>query len=160
MLVAAQNPCPCGYYGDPEHECTCSLNQISNYNKKVSGPISDRIDIKINVPRVKIDEIFDNSTGEKSEKIRERVENASLIQIKRQGKLNGKLSQKEVKKYIVLDEKVEEFLKIGAKKFKMSGRGINRVLKVSRTIADLKNNSKINIEDVAEAFQFRGDTYL
>ncbi|GAB6189316.1 YifB family Mg chelatase-like AAA ATPase [Marinitoga arctica] len=160
MLIAAQNPCPCGFYGDSEHECTCSLNQISNYNKKISGPISDRIDIKINVPRVKLDEMFDNVQGEKSEKIKERVKGASLLQIKRQGKLNGKLSQKEVKKYIFLDEKVEEFLKTGAKKFKMTGRGINRILKVSRTIADLKAHSKIEIEDIAEAFQFRGDTYL
>ncbi|WP_129407867.1 YifB family Mg chelatase-like AAA ATPase [Marinitoga lauensis] len=160
MLVAAQNPCPCGYYGDPEHECTCSLNQITNYNKRVSGPVYDRIDIRINVPRVKIDEMFNNVQGEKSEKIKERVEKASMIQIKRQGNLNGKLSQKEIKKYIILDDNVENFLKDAAKKFKLTGRGINRVLKVSRTIADLKNNVNITVEDIAEAFQFRGNSNI
>lgn len=157
MLVAAQNPCPCGYYGDPEHECTCSILQINNYNKKISGPIKDRIDIRINIPRVKIEEIFKDSTEEKSKSIRERVAIASKIQINRQGKLNGKLSQKEVKKYIFLENDAEEFLKSAAKKYKMTGRGVNRILKVSRTIADLKSNKNVTIEDVAEAFQFRGD---
>ncbi|SHF16728.1 magnesium chelatase family protein [Marinitoga hydrogenitolerans DSM 16785] len=160
MLVAAQNPCPCGYYSDNEHECSCSLNQILNYNKKVSGPIYDRIDIRIKVPRVKIDEMFVSSSEETSQAIKKRVEKASLIQIKRQGKLNGKLDQKEIKKYIKLDSKVESFLKNGAKKFKMTGRGINRILKISRTIADLKGLEKITIEDIAEAFQFRGDNNI
>ncbi|WP_047264807.1 YifB family Mg chelatase-like AAA ATPase [Marinitoga sp. 1155] len=157
MLIAAQNPCPCGYYGDPEHECTCTLNQINNYNRKISGPVYDRIDIRIKIERVKIDDIFSNINEESSATIRERVRKASYIQIKRQGKLNGKLTQKEVKKIIKLDESVESFLKTGAKKFKMTGRGINRILKVARTIADLKGSNKIKIEDIAEAFQFRGD---
>lgn len=156
MLIASQNPCPCGYYGDKEIECTCSLNQILNYNRKISGPILDRIDIRIDVPRVKIDELMSKEDGESSEKIKERVSKASQIQIKRQNKLNGKLSNKELKKFAALTEKAEDFLKQAAINLKLTARSVNRVVRISRTIADTFDSRNVEISHVSEALNYRG----
>jgi magnesium chelatase family protein len=156
MLISSQNPCPCGYYGDKEIECTCSLNQILNYNRKISGPILDRIDIRIDTPRVKIDELMSKEDGESSEKIKERVSKASQIQIKRQNKLNGKLSNKEVKKFAALTEKAEDFLKQAAINLKLTARSVNRVVRISRTIADTFDSKNVEISHVSEALNYRG----
>jgi magnesium chelatase family protein len=156
MLVAAQNPCPCGYYGDKEKECTCSMVQIMNYNKKISGPILDRIDIRISVPRVKIDELMSKDPAEKSENIKERVSKSALIQLKRQNKLNGKLNNKELKKFSNMSDKTEEFLKNTSKKLNLTARSVNRIIKVSRTIADMDEKKDIQIKHLAEAFNYRG----
>jgi magnesium chelatase family protein len=156
MLIASQNPCPCGYYGDKEIECTCSMNQIINYNKKISGPIMDRIDIRIDVPRVKIEELMSKEEGESSQEIKERVSKTAEIQIKRQGKLNGKLSNKELKKVANLTEKAEDFLKRAAMNLKLTARSVNRIIKISRTIADSFESSYVEINHVSEALNYRG----
>jgi magnesium chelatase family protein len=156
MLVASKNPCPCGYYGDKEKECVCSMNQINNYNKKISGPILDRFDIRINVPRVKIDELMSKDDGESSESIRNRVTKAAEIQIKRQGKLNGKLNNRELKKHLNLEETTEDFIKKASNNLKLTARSVNRVLKVSRTIADLDSSEKVEIKHITEALNYRG----
>ena len=156
MLVAAQNPCPCGYYGDKEKECTCSMVQILNYNKKISGPILDRIDLKISVPRVKINELMSKTTSESSEKIKERVSKTSKIQLKRQGKLNGKLSNSEMKTFLNISEKAEDFFKKSAIKLKLTARSVNRTLRVSRTIADSFESKTIEVSHISEALNYRG----
>ncbi len=156
MLVSSQNPCPCGYYGDKEKECTCNINQILNYNKKISGPILDRIDLRLEMPRVKIDELLSKEVGESSESIKSRILKTSEIQIKRQGKLNGKLNNKEIKLYTSLDLKTESFLKNAALNFKMTARSVNRILKVSRTIADSFESKNIEISHISEALNYRG----
>ncbi len=156
MLIASQNPCPCGYYGDKEIECTCSMNQIINYNKKISGPIMDRIDIRIDIPRVKIDDLMSKEEGESSQKIKERVSKTAEIQIKRQGKLNGKLSNKELKKVANLTEKAEDFLKRAATNLKLTARSVNRIIKISRTIADSFESKNVEINHVSEALNYRG----
>jgi len=156
MLIASQNPCPCGYYGDKEIECTCSMNQIVNYNKKISGPIMDRIDIRIDVPRVKIEELMSKEEGESSKKIKERVSKTAQIQIRRQGKLNGKLSNKELKKVANLTDKAENFLKQASMNLKLTARSVNRIIKISRTIADSFESRNIEINHVSEALNYRG----
>jgi magnesium chelatase family protein len=156
MLVASKNPCPCGYYGDKEIPCVCTINQINNYNKKISGPILDRFDMRINVPRVKIDELMSKEDEESSKSIRNRVTKAADIQIKRQGKLNGKLNNKELKNHLNLEESTENFIKKASKNLKLTARSVNRVLKVSRTIADLDSSEKVEIKHITEALNYRG----
>lgn len=155
MLVASKNPCPCGYYGDKEIPCVCTINQINNYNKKISGPILDRFDMRINVPRVKIDELMSKEDEESSESIRKRVTKAADIQIKRQGKLNGKLNNKELKNHLNLEESTENFIKKASKNLKLTARSVNRILKVSRTIADLDNSEKVGVKHITEALNYR-----
>lgn len=156
MLIASQNPCPCGYYGDKEIECSCSMNQIMNYNKKVSGPIMDRIDIRIEVPRVKIEELMSKEDGECSKKIKDRVSKTAEIQIRRQNKLNGKLTNKELKRYAYLEEKAEDFLRKAAISLQLTARSVNRIIKISRTIADSFDSKYIEISHVSEALNYRG----
>ncbi|HOO74853.1 MAG TPA: YifB family Mg chelatase-like AAA ATPase [Tepiditoga sp.] len=156
MLVAAQNPCPCGYYGDKEKECTCSLNSVLSYNRKISGPIMDRIDIIIDVPRVKIDELMEKASGETSSSIKERVTKCKNFQIMRQGKLNGKLTNKELKEYANMDSDAELFLKNAASVLKLSARSVNRVIRVSRTISDSFESGKILKNHISEALNYHG----
>lgn len=160
MLAAAMNPCPCGFYTDPNKECTCSPPQIQKYMAKISGPLLDRIDIHIEVPAVKYKELSSKASGEKSETIRHRVIRAREIQLKRFKDFkhiysNGDMGSKEIRQFCKLDEAGEELLKMAMTKLGLSARAYDRILKVSRTIADLENTEHIQPQHISEAIQYR-----
>lgn len=155
MLVAAMNPCPCGFYGDPKRECRCSPNMITKYRNRISGPLLDRIDIHVEVPAVKYKEMAGEATGEPSEKIRARVEYARVIQRDRFGHANARMSPKEIKEHCRLDEECSELLKMAMTELNLSARAYDRILKVSRTIADLDRSEKIQAQHLQEAIQYR-----
>lgn len=161
MLVAAMNPCPCGNYGEQSDVCTCPPWKVQKYLQKISGPIMDRIDIHLNVPRLKKDELLSGACGEPSEKIRERVCAARKIQRERFAgtgiSSNSKMPPKYIKKYCVMDDNAQELMKSAVSKLRMSGRTYDRILKTSRTIADLGNSEAIRSEHIAEAVQYRPD---
>jgi len=160
MLAAAMNPCPCGYFTDLNKECTCTPPSIQKYMAKISGPLLDRIDIHIEVPTVKYKELSTDAPAEKSETIRERVIRAREIQFNRFKDLkhvfnNGDMGSKEVRKYCKLDQAGEELLKMAMTKLGLSARAYDRILKVSRTIADIENSENILPQHVSEAIQYR-----
>ncbi|MDH7604057.1 MAG: YifB family Mg chelatase-like AAA ATPase [Melioribacter sp.] len=160
MLAAAMNPCPCGYFTDPSKECTCTTAQIQKYMSKISGPLLDRIDIHIEVPPVKFKELSSASTGEKSEEIRKRVVAARQIQLKRFEGLkniycNAHMGTKEIRKFCKLDSQSEELLKMAMTRLGLSARAYDRIIKVSRTIADLENSENILPQHISEAIQYR-----
>ncbi len=155
MLVAAMNPCPCGFYGDPKRECRCSPSMIQRYRNKVSGPLLDRIDIHIEVPAVKYKEMAGEATGEPSEKIRARVESARAIQRQRFGHANARMTPKEIKQHCRLDDECQELLKTAMTELNLSARAYDRILKVARTIADLEAAERIQPTHISEAIQFR-----
>jgi len=160
MLAAAMNPCPCGFFTDPNKECTCTSQSIQKYMAKISGPLLDRIDIHIEVPAVKYKELSANTSSEKSETIRERVIRSREIQLKRFNELpevftNGDMGSKEVRKFCKLDSSGEELLKMAMTKLGLSARAYDRILKVSRTIADLDNSENILSQHISEAIQYR-----
>lgn len=162
MLVGAMNPCPCGFLGDKEKDCTCSEFQIQRYRSKLSGPLLDRIDLVINVPRLTTEELINTKTeAEPSAKIRERVIKARKIQAKRYENegifTNSELNSKQIKKFCKVDEKTSEFLKVAAQKYQLSGRKFDRILKLSRTIADLNECENITLEHVTQALQYRSN---
>jgi magnesium chelatase family protein len=160
MLVAAMNPCPCGYFGDPKRECRCSPNAIQRYRNKVSGPLLDRIDLHVEVPAIKIKEMMGEGAGEPSEKIRARVEAARQIQRKRfQGRkkiaCNARMGAKELKSFCKLDESSQELLKMAISSLNLSARAYDRILRVARTIADLEHSEPIHSHHIQEAIQYR-----
>ena len=159
MLLAAMNPCPCGYLGDYEKQCTCTEFQISRYRSKLSGPLLDRIDIQINVPRLKEEELLSQANGEPSKIIRERVIKARNIQLERFKDeniiCNAQMLPKQIKRYCPLDENTKAVLKNAIAKFNLSGRAYDRILKLSRTIADLDNCAHIETKHILEAIQYR-----
>ena len=158
-LIASQNPCPCGYYGDLERPCTCAPGQISNYQKKVSGPIIDRIDLHVEVPRIKFDKMSSETLAESSAKIRERVEAARQIQSQRfkYSKLssNSEMRPQEIKEFCRIDEPTTGLLRNAVTQLHLSARAYHRILKLARTIADLANSEHIQMAHVAEALQYR-----
>jgi len=159
MLVAAMNPCPCGYFGDPYIECTCTPGQIDRYVGKISGPLMDRIDIHVNVPRVRLEDLKSNKVFEKSTDIKERVDRAREIQIERYEKnkifFNSQLQPRDIRHYCGIDDDSQSLLDSAMKKFGFSARAYNRILKVSRTIADLDESEKILTIHISEAIQYR-----
>ncbi|MCD7879200.1 MAG: YifB family Mg chelatase-like AAA ATPase [Candidatus Gastranaerophilales bacterium] len=161
ILLAAMNPCPCGYLGDSEKQCTCSEFQIKQYRSKLSGPLLDRIDIIIDVPRLKLDELTSQSeqTAESSEAIRKRVIAARNIQMERYKEYgiytNSELTPKLIKKFCNPDKDCIEMLKNAVRKFNLSARAYDRLLKLTRTIADLDSSENIQIKHVAQAIQYR-----
>jgi len=159
ILVASQNPCPCGYATDPEKQCTCGASQIIRYQKKVSGPILDRIDLHIEVPRVNFDKLSSDESAETSGVIRTRVEEARQIQAARlKGRhifTNSEMGNNELKEFCKLDEESIYLLRSAAAQMHLSARGYNRILKISRTIADLCKSDKIQLAHLAEALQLR-----
>jgi magnesium chelatase family protein len=160
MLCAAMNPCPCGYFGDPHHQCTCTPNMIQKYVSKISGPLLDRIDIHIEVPTLSYDEISGKSEGERSEKIRKRVNMArkrQLLRYKDRKGLysNAQLSPKDIRKYCKIDESSDSLLRMAIQKFGLSARAYDRILKVARTIADIEESDAIRPEYISEAIQYR-----
>lgn len=162
MLVGAMNPCPCGFLGDKEKQCTCSDTQIQRYQSRLSGPLLDRIDLVINVPRLTTDELIQKGESEPSAKIRERIVRARKIQAQRyknDGILtNSELTTKLIKKYCVLSDKCTEILKFAAQKYNLSGRKYNRILKLARTIADLDNSENITELHISQALQYKSTT--
>lgn len=155
ILVAAQNPCPCGYLGDPKKNCICAPTQIIRYQKRVSGPLLDRIDLHVEVPRVEYEKLSSEENAEKSDIIRARVEKGRNIQIKRQKKTNSELSSKELKNHCAVDEVSKEFLRHAVNNMNLSARQYTRILKVARTIADLAGAENISKDNIAEAIQYR-----
>lgn len=156
QLIAAMNPCSCGYLGHPSGKCHCTPDQISRYRARISGPLLDRIDIQIEVPAVPQEELMrQNLTGEKSSVIRQRVEQSHQRQLNRQSKTNGRLSAKEIDQFCILDTASENLLKNAIHRLNLSARAYHRILKVARTIADLSGVAKINNQHIAEAIQYR-----
>jgi len=160
MLAAAMNPCPCGYFTDPNKECTCAPVQIQRYLSRVSGPLLDRIDIHIEVPSVKYKELAGTATGESSSIIRDRVRRAREVQLQRFSEhprlfCNARMESKEIRKYCRIDTQGDELLKTAITKLGLSARAYDRILKVSRTIADLEGASEIRAQFVSEAIQYR-----
>lgn len=158
-LIAAANPCPCGYFGDQVKACTCLPTQVTKYQKRLSGPILDRIDLFIDVPAVKTKDLVNLPAGEASKNIRARVQKARDLQQKRfeykDIVSNSEMSSKEIKEFCTLDEKSKQLLAEAINKFQISARGYGRILKVARTIADLAGSPNINSNHIAEAILFR-----
>ena len=158
MLVASMNPCPCGYYGSDAKACTCSEKQINDYKSKISGPILDRIDIQVQVPSVKYEKL-EGKSGETSEEIRNRVNNARKIQLERYKNLkiysNAELTPKLIEKVCKLNDASKIILKKSFENLNLSARAYSRILKVARTIADLDNSENIESIHIIEAIQYR-----
>ena len=160
MLVSAMNPCPCGFWGDPRHQCTCTPGQIHRYRHRVSGPLLDRIDIHIEVPAVPYKELTNEYSGDKSEEIRNRVVAARGMQLERFRNdkriySNGQMKTRHIKKYCVLTPDAQSILDNAMQKLGLSARAFTRILKVSRTIADLDASEEIHSHHVSEAIQYR-----
>jgi magnesium chelatase family protein len=162
MLVAAMNPCPCGFYGDPTRPCTCAMGTIQKYQKRISGPLLDRIDIHIQVPRVEYDKLSDKRLGEPSAVIRRRVETARQKQ--RMRFLNDNISSlvcnadmrpAEIRKFCVLDDAGKNLIKSAMSQMNLTARAYHRILKLARTIADLADAEQICVTHLAEALQYR-----
>jgi magnesium chelatase family protein len=165
ILVAASNPCPCGFYNDPEKACRCFGSQLERYRKKLSGPIADRIDIHIEVPHQKYEVLTSGKIGEPSAKVRERIERAREIQkerfknektlpVRQAGLCNSEMLIPQIKKYCAIPPQAEQFLQKSVDKDRLSARGYHKVLKLSRTIADLASREKINTDDVLSAIKY------
>lgn len=160
MLVGAMNPCPCGFLGDVEKQCTCTDVQVQRYRSRLSGPLLDRIDMIIDVPRLTADELLNiKEDGEPSSKIRERVTNARKIQVERYKNdgifTNAELSANLIEKYCSLDKEAQEMMRLAAVKYQLSGRKYSRILKLARTIADLSSAEKIDSVHISQALQYR-----
>jgi magnesium chelatase family protein len=159
MLVAAMNPCPCGYYGDSVKECKCTISEISKYQKRISGPLLDRIDIFIDVPRVEYEKLTGDTQGESSTVVRERVNKARQIQQIRfdssRISCNNDMTPIEVKEFCKTDPDAQNLLRTAMKQLNLTARGFHRILKLARTIADLENGDYIKVHHIAEALQYR-----
>ncbi len=159
MLVAAMNPCPCGFFTDPQKECNCTPVQIQRYRSKISGPLLDRIDIQVEVPAVQYQDLASRDPGEQSNDIRERVNAARCLQTQRfqQGKIhsNAQMGAKELKRFCEVSGEGQKLLETAITKFGLSARAYNRILKVSRTIADLEGSGDIQSAHISEAIQYR-----
>jgi len=159
ILVGAMNPCPCGYYGDPQKECKCSAQEIVRYRKKISGPFLDRVDLHMEVPRVKLEKLTSEKMAETSGEIRDRVERAREIQRKKFKGLNiltnSEISSRQIKKFCSLNKEGEKILKKAMESYSLSARSYHRILKMARTIADLEGKEQIDAGHIQEAVQYR-----
>jgi magnesium chelatase family protein len=160
ILVAAMNPCPCGYFGDPRHTCRCTGPQVARYRDKISGPLLDRIDLHLEVPAVPFREMASASPGESSGPIRARVEAARAVQStrfsqERRVRCNARMTSRMLRRHCVLDSAAENLLEAAMHRLRLSARAYDRILKVARTIADLAPADRIAAEHLAEAIQYR-----
>lgn len=159
MVVAAMNPCPCGYYGHPTRECRCSSNKVMNYLSKVSGPFLDRLDLHVEVSPVEYDSFRSAAKAESSQVIRKRVEKVRQLQQQRYQSCpfstNGRMTSSAIQRYCPLSEKAHQTLKFAFEKLGLSARAHNRILKLARTIADLEYSEQIEQPHIAEAIQYR-----
>src|ERR1035437_8711448 len=160
MLIASMNPCPCGFYNHPEKECTCLPGAVQKYLNKISGPLLDRIDLHVEVTPVAFSELSSSQRSEKSESIRERVIKAMDRQSERYKNnpgvyCNAQMSSKMLKEICVITQAGSNLLKVAMEKLNLSARAYDRILKVSRTIADLAGSDDIKVEHLAEAIQYR-----
>ncbi len=159
MLVAAMNPCPCGYYGDTKRSCRCSPQQIRQYQARISGPLMDRIDIHIEVPSVKYRDLTGKSAGESSADIAERVNRARGMQDRRfqdnNIRFNARMSDKQIKAFCIIDDESQKLIEMAIDRLGLSARAYTKILKIARTIADLDEEEAIRSSHVAEAIQYR-----
>ena len=155
QMIAAMNPCPCGYLSHPQKECRCTPNQINRYRSKISGPLLDRIDIHIEVEPLSQDEITGKAAGETSDTLRARVTQARDFQTARQNGLNARLTPAEVDIYCIPDDNAKQFARKTLERLGLSARGYHRILKVARTIADLAQEEDITAEHFGRAIQLR-----
>jgi magnesium chelatase family protein len=155
QLIAAMNPCPCGHCGDRTGRCRCTPERIARYRSRVSGPLADRIDIKLEVPPPRESELVAPVSGETSEAIRQRVERARELQVARQGKPNALLGTREIDRYCATDREGDQLLRHALARLLLSARAYHRVLRVARSIADLAGKNAIAAEHIAEAIQYR-----
>ncbi len=159
QLAAAMNPCPCGYYGDPTRPCTCSSTAVTRYQKRISGPLMDRIDIHIQVPRVEYQKLRELKPGESSAEVRARVEAARERQRTRfEGTdiaSNADMRPAQIRQYCALDEECQTLMKTAMRQLQLTARAYHRVLKLARTIADLAGADAISQVHLAEALQYR-----
>jgi len=157
ILIGAMNPCPCGFKGYPEQKCVSNPNSCARYAGRISGPLMDRIDIHLDVPRLKPDELIDGTGGESSSAIRERVLRARKLQSQRLGtdRINAKMTPREIKETVVLTDEMRDLMKMVAARLNLSGRVFDRILKVARTIADLNGDEQLQRQHVLEAVQYR-----
>ncbi len=165
MLMAAMNPCPCGYLGDPKHSCSCTIGDIQRYRARLSGPLLDRIDLHVEVPAVRYKELSDVRSGESSKVVRARVEAAREVQrrrFKKRSKENGsgplcnaRMTPREMQSYCKVDAEGARLLEMVVDRLGMSARAYDRILKVARTIADLDGNESIRAVHLSEAIQYR-----
>jgi magnesium chelatase family protein len=159
MLVAAMNPCPCGFRGDPKRQCTCNPLQIERYLSRISGPLLDRIDIHVEVPPVPFRELADKATGTSSAGMRDQVMAARARQTERfrqeKNRVNGKMKPPQIRRYCVLQRDAEQLLKAAMEEMGLSARAHDKILRISRTIADLADQEKIAAEHLSEAINYR-----
>lgn len=167
VLIAAMNPCPCGYYGDSQKPCTCAPAVVTKYQKRISGPMLDRIDIHIEVPRVDYEKLSGNKLGETSETIRQRVQNARDIQIKRYSSIrnsniessnivsNADMRVGDIRQFCQLQAEGQSLMRSAMSQMHLSARAYHRILKLARTIADLAGSEEIQSPHLAEALQYR-----
>ena len=164
MLVGAMNPCPCGYYGDLFRQCTCPPSLVSRYQKRISGPFIDRVDIFVEVPHIDYEKLADDRLGEQSDRVRARVEATRSIQHERfQGTnltCNTEMTPTEVREFCRAEESAQSLLKAAMKQLYLSDRAFHRILKLARTIADLENSDIIKAHHLAEAIQYRPRSLL
>ena len=161
MLICAMNPCPCGWYGDPKHDCRCTPQEIRKYTRKLSGPLLDRIDIHIRVPRVEYRDLSSKRKAESSAAIRERVEAARRIQVERLRPYNifcnAQMNHALIEKFCRITDRADDMLRTFYEKKNASARSYDRIKKVARTIADLEGMETIDQMHVGEAIKLRND---
>jgi magnesium chelatase family protein len=156
QLVAAMNPCPCGYLGHYSGRCRCTPDQVLRYRSRISGPLLDRIDLHVEVPPMRESELINSPAGESTYAVRSRVETARARQVARQGVPNARLEGGAIERQCAPDDAALEFLRQAVSRLSLSARGFHRVLRVARTIADLAGSGTIRTPQVAEALAYRG----
>ncbi|MDE2816178.1 MAG: ATP-binding protein, partial [Chloroflexota bacterium] len=159
LLIGAMNPCPCGWYGDPVRTCTCNPAIVTRYQRKLSGPLLDRIDIHVEVPRVEYDKLTEDRRGEPSANVRKRVMRARRVQQERFAdlpfKTNAEIGPRHVREYCVLQPEAQDLMRTAMDRMHLTARSFHRVLKLARTIADMDEADSIAVQHLAEALQYR-----